>query len=71
MPSGIVHAQCSLILAAPAFGLAYGLTNNHLVSGVACAFGCVFGIMLTPDLDQETISSSEYSLVKWTMGLGF
>jgi uncharacterized metal-binding protein len=27
--------------------------------------------MLTPDLDQERISSSEYTLVKWTLGLGF
>ena len=71
MPSGVVHAQCSFILAVPAFGLAYGASDDQIASGAACALGCLLGILLTPDLDQESISSSEYALVKWTLGLGF
>ncbi len=70
MPSGLVHAQCTLILTPSAYALAYGATSDHVI-GVACALGCLLGIPLTPDLDQESISSSEYWLIKWTLGLGF
>lgn len=70
MPSGKVHAQCSLVLAAPAYGLTAGATGDH-VAGAACALGCLLGIMMTPDLDQESLSSSEYAFIKYTMGLGF
>lgn len=59
------------MLAVPAFAFAYGASADQLGSGLACAAGCIAGIPLTPDLDQETISSSEYSIIKWTMGLGF
>jgi uncharacterized metal-binding protein len=74
VPSGIVHAKSSLILSVPAFALAYGASHGQpgqVASGAACALGCLLGIVLTPDLDQEGLSSSEYALVKWTMGLGF
>jgi uncharacterized metal-binding protein len=70
MPSGKVHATCSLVLAAPAFGLVAGTTGDF-VAGGACALGCLLGIMLTPDLDQETLSSSEHAFIKYTLGLGF
>ncbi len=70
MPSGIVHARASLALAASAFGLGWGATGDYR-NGLAGAFGCCLGILLTPDLDQESISTSEYALIKWTMGLGF
>ena len=70
MPSGKVHAQCSLVLAVPAFGLVAGATGDNVAAG-ACALGCLLGIMLTPDLDQEGLSSSENALIKYTLGLGF
>ncbi len=70
MPSGKVHAQCSLLLAAPAYGLTAGALGDH-TTGAACALGCLLGIMLTPDLDQEGISSSEHAFIKYTFGLGF
>ena len=70
MPSGKVHAQCSLVLAAPAYGLTAGATGDHVI-GAACALGCLLGIMITPDLDQQGLSSSENALIKYTMGLGF
>ena len=71
MPSGLVHARTSAILSVPACALALGATNNSLAAGLACAAGCLSGILLTPDLDQESISSSEYWLIKWTLGIGF
>jgi uncharacterized metal-binding protein len=71
VPSGIVHAQCTFILAVPAFGLAYGASNEHIATAAACGLGCLLGIPLTPDLDQETLNSSEHAIVKWTFGLGF
>ncbi|HEY0075506.1 MAG TPA: DUF2227 family putative metal-binding protein [Abditibacteriaceae bacterium] len=70
MPSGKVHAQCSLVLAVPAFGFVAGATGDNIAAGT-CALGCLLGIMLTPDLDQEGLSSSENALVKYTLGLGF
>lgn len=70
MPSGKVHAQCSLVLAAPTFGFVAGATSDYAAAG-ACALGCLLGIMLTPDLDQETLSSSEHAFIKYTLGLGF
>lgn len=69
MPCGKVHSTTSAIIAAPAF-LA-GTAIGGVSAGCAAAIGCLCGIMLTPDLDQESISSSEYWLIKWTMGLGF
>jgi uncharacterized metal-binding protein len=70
MPSGKVHAQCSLFLAAPAYGLVAGAMGDH-VTGAACALGCLLGIAMTPDLDQEGLSSSESAIIKYTLGLGF
>lgn len=70
MPCGRTHAKCSLILAPIAFGVGLVATQN-IGYGLACGVGCLLGIPLTPDLDQEGISSSEYWIIKWTMGLGF
>jgi uncharacterized metal-binding protein len=71
MPSGIVHSTTSLVLAAPCFALALGATGNDITMGLWCAGGCIAGIPLTPDLDQETLSKTEYTLIKYTLGLGF
>jgi uncharacterized metal-binding protein len=70
MPSGKVHAKCSAILAVPAAFIPLGATADWRLA-VAGGLGCLAGIALTPDLDQEGLSSSEYWLIKWTMGLGF
>lgn len=39
--------------------------------GAACALGCLSGIFLTPDLDQETRSMSESILIHRTFGIGY
>lgn len=62
--------MCSLALAAMALGAVAAATDNTL-AGVACSAGCLAGIFLTPDLDQQTLSHSEHLLVRWTFGLGY
>lgn len=69
MPSGKVHSSCSAILAVPVF--IAGTMLGDVWAGSAAALGCLCGILLTPDLDQEGISSSEYWIIKYTLGLGF
>ena len=70
MPSGIIHSTTSVILAVPCFALALGTTGDASI-GLWCAGGCLAGIPLSPDLDQETLSKTEYALIKYTLGLGF
>ncbi|RYG70557.1 hypothetical protein EON80_07640 [bacterium] len=70
MASGRIHAACSVALAAVSLGVVSGATGDFK-TGLACATGCLFGIMMTPDLDQEGLSRSENNIIKWTMGLGF
>lgn len=45
--------------------------TKDFATSVLVAGGCLSGILLTPDLDQEGISSSEWVLVKKTKGVGF
>lgn len=76
MPSGIVHAKTTLFLTLPCAALAYGASaalspREAMLNAGAAALGCLAGIPLTPDLDQETLSTSEYWLIKATLGLGF
>jgi uncharacterized metal-binding protein len=33
--------------------------------------GCLAGIFLTPDLDIEAVTGSEWTIIKWTLGLGW
>lgn len=78
MPSGRAHAKCSLYLALPAAGVGavggFLATRDPVVAAISaacCGLGCLLGVPLTPDLDQELINSVEYKIIKWTMGLGF
>jgi len=70
MASGIVHSACSVALAAVSFGAVAGALGQW-DAGLACGAGCLAGIFLTPDLDQEGLSRSENTLIKWSLGLGF
>jgi uncharacterized metal-binding protein len=70
MASGRVHAACSLALAALSFGVVASVSDDF-GAATACASGCLLGILLTPDLDQEGLSFSEQTLIKATLGLGY
>ncbi len=70
MASGKVHAACSVALGALSFGGVMGTLGDAKI-GAACALGCLAGIFLTPDLDQETRSRSEGILIRASLGLGY
>lgn len=70
MPCGKTHAKFSLMLA-PVVAVATLAITRDPMYAIAGGLGCLAGIPLTPDLDQEGISSSEYWIIKWTLGLGF
>lgn len=69
MSSGSEHAKASVAAAialVPIVGLPFGLP-----AAMGAAGGCLLGIALSPDLDQEGLNKFENKLVKYTLGLGF
>jgi len=68
--NGKAHATASLVLALPCGVAAYAVTENVAVS-VGATVGCLAGTLLTPDLDVDGITSSEWWLVKKLGPLGF
>lgn len=69
MASGTVHTRATLVISLPAsigVGLALGVS-----AGVGALCGCLSGIPLTPDLDQITISKSEWSIVRYLPIVGW
>ena len=70
MSSGKTHSKASLLAAIPV-SVGIGIYTNDPLTGVVAGTGCASGIFLTPDLDQEGISASEWSIIKSTLGVGF
>lgn len=69
MSDGITHLRGTLALTPVAAGLGWVIGGN--TSWVLwAAGGCLAGILLTPDLDQETISTVEWKVLRLTLGLG-
>jgi uncharacterized metal-binding protein len=58
MPSGKTHDAITFILAAPTFFVAWGLTGNPVLSGLATVAMLFGGLMFGPDLD---IQSRQYT----------
>lgn len=58
MPSGKTHDAITFILAAPTFIVAWGLTGNLALSGLATVAMLFGGLMFGPDLD---IQSRQYT----------
>lgn len=71
MASGVEHNAASAIGAVP-LGVGIGLLTYGLgakleialLTGGSAAGGCVAGMLLTPDLDQITLTKSEWVMVK-------
>lgn len=70
MASGRQHATAGAVLCLPV-GTAVWLTTNRPEWGLLAAAGCLAGVAVHPDLDQEGVDSSEYAIIKWTLGVGF
>lgn len=63
MPSGRIHGQDSIILAAQAVGLTV-MQGGDLRVALSVATGSVLGLFLSPDLDQDGRTSSELILIR-------
>lgn len=78
MSSGATHIRVSAY-AAPATAViatliasGLGLSAEHAITaGAAAGAGCFSGIPLTPDLDQLSISRSEWKIVRWLPVFGW
>lgn len=62
MPSGIVHSATSCI-AAGAVGVGLAAFNAPPESILLIPIGCLAGVVLSPDLDQETLTFIEYKMM--------
>ena len=62
MPSGIVHSATSC-MAAGMVGVGLAAFNAPPESVLLVPVGCLTGILLTPDLDQETLTFVEYKIM--------
>jgi uncharacterized metal-binding protein len=69
MASGKAHATASALLAFPAGLLALGLGGDW-GAAVACAIGSIAGIVLSPDLDVDSPTHSNYIIHKYTGCIG-
>jgi len=68
--NGKAHRQASIALSIPT-GITIAYLSSNFYTGILSGLGCAAGIFLTPDLDQEGISRSEWDLVKHLGPFGF
>jgi uncharacterized metal-binding protein len=71
MATGKGHAAGTLILTPVTAGGAWWLASGDLSTAIIAGTGCLSGLFINPDLDMETVTISEYWLVRWTLGLGW
>jgi uncharacterized metal-binding protein len=71
MATGKAHAAASITLV-PVVGIAAACLVPKLgTAALLLPAGCLSGLLLTPDLDQEGIGHVEWKLAKATLGLGW
>jgi len=63
LASGINHIKGTLLIAIPV-GLVGFFGGGGIPDGLACALGCLSGIILSPDLDVEHRTESEYLIYR-------
>jgi len=70
MATGSQHTVASG-LAAPVVVAGVAVLSQSVLAGLLAGVGCLAGIALTPDLDQESVSASEWWIVRHTAGVGW
>ncbi len=63
MASGAQHIRSTLIISLPMGLSAYAISDLH--GGIACLAGVLAGVILSPDLDIKTRTSSEYLVYRY------
>lgn len=69
MASGKAHATASILLTVPAGLIALGLGGDW-TAATACAVGSLAGVVLSPDLDVDNPTHSNYIIGKYLGCLG-
>jgi len=64
MPPGSVHNKVTIAITPIVAACTYGITGNDLYT-VLVAGGTLLGLVLTPDLDVDNGSRSNYHIRKW------
>lgn len=70
MANGKTHDSITIAIAACS-SMATLAATSSISSALLVGAGCLLGIFVGPDLDQESINGSEWRIVKATFGLGF
>ena len=65
MPSGKTHDAITLILAAPAFAVTYGVTKSYAAASVVAAAFIFGGVMFGPDLDTVSRQYSRWLVFRF------
>ena len=65
MPSGKTHDAITIILAAPTFVVAWGLTGNLALAGLATGAMLFGGFMFGPDLDIQSRQYARWGLFRF------
>ncbi len=76
--SGAEHTRASVATSIP-IGLGVGMVTYGMgakadiawAAGFGASAGCLVGILLTPDLDQITVTKGEWVVVKWLPVFGW
>lgn len=71
MATGKQHMAGTLVLSPVTVGSVWWLTGGDVITAAVAGAGCLSGLFINPDLDMETVTMSEYWLVRWTLGLGW
>ena len=69
MATGKEHAGATIIAAPVVISVALLLTDAP--TAALMGMGCLAGIVLSPDLDQEGISRTEWRIIRSTFGAGW
>jgi len=69
MATGKIHTRASIIAAPCVIGAAMLLAD--LPTALLAGLGCLAGIVLSPDLDQEGVSRTEWRIIRATFGVGW
>ncbi|MEW5959518.1 MAG: DUF2227 family putative metal-binding protein [Chloroflexota bacterium] len=71
MATGKQHITGTIVLSPVTAGSVWWLTGGDVTTAAVAGTGCLSGLFVNPDLDMETVTLSEYWLVRWTLGLGW
>jgi len=71
MATGKQHASATVVAAPVAGIVVLFLSGLDALGAFLVCVGCLSGVVLSPDLDQETVTRSEWWVIRHTLGAGW